>query len=426
MTRRMALAGLTLVVGLACTACGIPGTIPDMTPRNTDVAGLVVPQPVAVTPAGQPDPVQAAALTAFGETLFNQMLATPNPVISPVSVFSALSMAYDGAHADTAAAFQTVLGMSDADARNAAAYLLASLANPGPGTTATIANSAWLDDTLTVQQDWVDRLAAYFRADVYNTDLQAPATLDGVNHWIAGKTNGLIPHMVDSIDDSVVALLINALYLKAAWANPFNTDDTHTGLFTNASGARVDAWYMYSGLDTRRYIRTADAEGVVLPYLDGRLGFMAVMPTSGDLSLAPGTLDRWLAAAADRDRVAVTIPKFHAEFGTADLTAALRTLGLGVAFSPDTADFSGLGTADAGPLYIGQVLHKVVMDVGEKGTEAAAATVVQMMAGAAPPTDELYLTFDRPYIYAVMDLTTGVPLFLGAVTDTSLIPPTAK
>ena len=421
--RTMAGAVLAVAIGLACTACGTPG---GGTTPSTGPGGLVVAHQVDVKPAYPPDNAQTAALTAFGEALFNQTLSTANPVISPLSVFSALAMAYDGAKADTATAFQTVLGMSDVEARNAAAYLLASLRSPGPGTTLTVANSAWLDDTLKVQQDWVDRLAAYFGAEVYNTDLQAPATLGGINSWISGKTNALIPHMVDSIDPSAVAMLINALYLKAAWAEPFNTDNTHTGVFIKPDGTQVDAWYMNSGMETRKYIQTDDAQGIVIPYQDGRLGFMAVMPTSGDLTLAPGTLSRWLAAAADHDNVILSIPKFHAEFGTTDLGDALKTLGLGVAFSPGTADFTGMGTSDAGPLYIGQVLHKVVMDVGEKGTEAAAATVVEMLAGGAPPTDQVWLSFDHPYIYAVMDLTTGVPLFLGAVTDPSLIPPTAK
>ena len=389
------------------------------------LAGCAAPKPVAVVPLDivrtqVPAATQAEALTRFGESLYNELLANPNPVYSPVSVFAALGMAYDGAGGDTAAAFQAVLGMSAAEARATAAYLLTQLTNPGGGTVLTAADSVWLDDTFTAGQDWVNRVAAYYQAEVYNTDLQAPGTVGAVNDWISKATKGLIPRMLDRIDPLAVALLVNALYLKADWAAPFDTADTREGQFTTPAGAQVPAWYMGEDVVVP-YIDTPDVQGIVLPYADGRLAFMAVMPASGDLHLAPGTLQTWLKSATTRG-VILSIPKFHAEYGPADLSDALITLGLGVAFGTQ-ADFSGISPRD---VCISRVLHQVTMDVGEKGTVAAAATTVELKDLMGSIVDGAVLTFDHPYIYAVMDLTTGVPLFLGAVTDTSLIPPTAK
>ncbi|MDR0283598.1 MAG: serpin family protein [Propionibacteriaceae bacterium] len=407
------LAGVAAAASLMMTGCG---TAVEPLPAHP-VAGLEIAQPTAG---------EASALAGFGERLYTELRGTaPNPVVSPLSVFAALGMAMSGADGATAQAFASVLGL-DTDALEAAvAYLLATLPSETAGTKLTVADSAWLDDSLTPEQDWVDRLRTYFSAEVYATDLQKPATVGQVNGWVNAQTGGLIPEMLATIDDDAAALLVNALYLGARWQEEFDTGLTHQGTFTRADGSQTDAWYMAAPPATRRYIETADATGIVLPYQDGRLVFMAVRPATGSLTLKPGDLGRWLGAATYRDNVAVTMPKFHTEYG-ADLVDALAALGLGAAFSPATADFARLGHTAAGPLFISQVAHKVSLDVGEKGTEAAAATVVAMFASGALPTDEITVTFDRPYLYAVVDQVTGVPLFIGALDDPALAPPTVQ
>jgi len=409
-TTRLATAALVAVLCMAGTACGSPQIRPlDASP----VAGLQVQAPTGS---------QASAVTEFGERLYSQaIIGQKNAVISPLSAFTALGMAYEGAAGSTAQAFQDVLGMSPAEARSVVAYLLATWQANNSGTTVTAANSAWLDKSLIVEQGWVDRLKAYYGSEVYSTSLGDSSTVGQVNGWVKGKTNGLIPKMLDEIDPETVALLVNALYLDAAWAQPFDTNETQRGTFTRADGSSVDAWYMGGEVSDVRRLHTDDAEGIVLPYKDGRLAFMAVMPASGDLSLAPGTLSRWLSDATDTGGVSMAMPKFHTEFGV-DLKPVLQALGLGVAVDPSLADFSGLGYSAAGPLFISQVSQKVSMDVGEKGTKAAAATAV----GAMPTSSGPGLVFDKPYVYAVIDQVTGVPLFIGAMDDPSLAPPTAK
>ena len=153
---------------------------------------------------------------------------------------------------------------------------------------------------------------------------------------------------------------------------------------------------------------------MVLPYDDGRLGFLAMLP-DGELDAWLETLDGdtlpALLAAAEEERVLLRLPKFEAEWG-GELSDALAAMGLETAFDPDRADFSALGTAPDGPLYVSSVVHKARIEVNEKGTEAAAATVVGV-DGAAAPTDYRELVLDRPFCYAVVDLERGVPLFLG-------------
>jgi len=412
---------VTIIVSFSLLLVGCAGGV------STSGGPLAVKNVITVQTAN-PSGAQAQALAAFGEQLFAQVKdgSDVNPVISPLSVFYALAMADEGAKDSTADAFTQVLGIPVDQARQVAAYLLTALDNQAQGTTVNVANSAWLDDSLKANQDWVDQISAYYQAAVFSTDLQAPATVDAVNQWISDKTNKMIPQMLQTIDSSAVALLINALYLNATWATQFNTDNTSDQMFTMASGSTATVPFMTMYASTQNVIDTDSAQGVVLPYQDGRLAFMAVMPKSGELSLSGDTLSQLLSAATQTDNVVLSMPKFHTEFGTTDLVPALTKLGLGVAFDPGTANLTGLGSSDGRPLYIGSVLHKVSISVGEKGTEAAAATVVEIMAGSAPLAQPLVIDFNRPYIYAVVDTQTGVPLFIGAMDDPSKAPPTVN
>ena len=409
---KLLLLGVVAALLAGCSASPAPAV---------HASGPIQAMPLSSVRKSAPSADQAKAIATFGEQLFAQVRkgGDPNAVISPLSVFYALGMAGDGAGGDTAAAFEKVFGLTAEQARQVAAYLLADLAEPGPGTTLSAADSVWLDDTLTVKQDWVDRVAAYYQAEAVRSDLQAPATVGLVNDWIKGKTNGLIPEMLsEPLSPDTVALLVNALYLKAVWAQEFETSQTREGPFRPESGSEVKASYLNAHVERARCLDTGSATGVVLPYSDGRLGFLAAMPKSGQLALDGHAISGWLASAKDCS-VLLSMPKFDAQYGS-DLVRPLAALGLGSAFS-DSADFSAMTPE---PVFISKVLHKVTMSVGETGTEAAAATVVGIERMSLPAAPEL--AFDRPYVYAVVDLTTGVPLFLGAMDDPSKAVPAAR
>ena len=113
------------------------------------------------------------------------------------------------------------------------------------------------------------------------------------------------------------------------------------------------------------------------------------------------------------------LPKFSLDWD-ARLPDVLRRMGINAAFDPDTADFSGLGTLPGGNIYIGDVIHKTHIEVNEKGTKAAAATAVDLPAGSAPfqaPRKHVKVILDRPFVYAIVDLKSNLPIFIGLVTD---------
>lgn len=341
-----------------------------------------------------------------------------NTLLSPLSVTLALSMTVNGAAGDTREEFETLLG-ADVDAlnENAASLLTDYLALEG-STQSAIANSLWVDEMLTANDLFLERCAAFYEAGVYQADLGAERTRNAVNDWIDQVTRGMIPQMLQKpLAEDTALLLVNALWLKTAWAEEFDPNDTDTHPFTAADGTVTDTDFLSNGVRTEGYFRTETAAGVVLPYDDGRLAFVAILPDGG--------LDGWLEEldgetfshlldSAKDTLVYLRMPKFEAEWG-GSLSDALKDLSLESAFDPGQADFSALGSVEGGePLFVGSVDHRAKIQVNEKGTEAAAATVVAVPAGAeAEPMDPVELCLDRPFCYAVVDLERGVPLFLG-------------
>ena len=364
-----------------------------------------------------PQPAADAAIGALGAELLRAVRAPgENTLLSPLSITLALSMTANGAAGDTLAELEALLGAEvDALNENAGSLLADYLALEG-STESAIANSLWMDDSLAAGEGFLDRCTAFYRAEVYQADLPTEETRDAVNDWIGQVTRGMIPRMLqDPPREDAALLLVNALYMKNTWEEEFDANDTHPRTFTAADGTETELDFLHNGVRRERYFAAEDAAGVVLPYDDGRLGFIAVLPD--------GELDPWLEgldgetfsqllAAAEETEVVLRLPKFEAEWGGSP-TDALRALGLDTAFDPAKADFSPMGTADGMPLFLASVDHRAKIEVTEEGTEAAAATVVTMPAGAESPKDRVELTFDRPFCYAIVDLERGVPLFLG-------------
>lgn len=367
----------------------------------------------------QAQPQADAAIGNLGANLLRAVRRPgENTLLSPLSVTLALSMTANGAAGDTRAEFEALLG-TDVDALNEnAASLLADYLTLEGSTQSAIANSLWVDEMLTANDLFLERCAAFYEAGVYQADLGTERTRNAVNDWIDQVTRGMIPQMLQKpLAEDTALLLVNALYLKNTWAEEFDPNDTNTHPFTAADGTVTDTDFLSNGVRTEGYFRTETAAGVVLPYDDGRLVFVAVLPD--------GELDSWLEEldgetfshlleSAEDTLVYLRMPKFEAEWG-GSLSRALKELGLESAFDPSQADFSALGNVEGGlPLFVGSVDHRARIEVNEKGTEAAAATVVAVPAGApAEPVDPVELCLDRPFCYAVVDLERGVPLFLG-------------
>jgi len=402
---------LSLSLLVSCAAGAAVKEVPD-------VPGDVQVSPLSLTG----DPYGAYASFALDLLTANRNEGD-NTLLSPLSVLLALGMTANGASGDTLQEFESLFGM-DADTLSAlAAQMMADYSNLGGSTEAALVNSLWCDPDLTLDDLFAARCRQIYAAQLYQADLQDAATVKAVNGWVNDATKGLIPSVVDKFSDDAVLALVNALYLKNRFAAPFETPHSDWEMdFTAADGTVSHPKGMSNGTRDELCLVGVNSRGVVLPYDDGRLGLMLLLPDEGVtltdlLSSLDGPGFAALLAGRGERLCALTVPKFELEWD-GSLADSLQAMGLAGAFDPNAADFSAMGSSPIGPLFIGDVIHKTVLKVNEKGTEAAAVTAVIMEAGAAmPPDDLVVLRFDRPFLCGIVDLETGAPLFLGTVEN---------
>jgi serine protease inhibitor len=421
-----------LLLALAAAGCGTTTTTTTPPQARPVVAhGVALREPLAdPRPYGAAD--TALGLSTLGAWCRSEPRA--NLLLSPSSLASGLGMAYLGARGGTAQAMASVLHLPAAGGQALEAGLQARSAAlrglDGPGVTVDTADQVWADPSLTTNRGYLNAVATSYDAGVAQVPLlRSPdQAAQEISQAIAAATHGQIPQLLPpgSLQD-IGWVLTDALYLKAAWASPFQASQTGPGPFTTAEGQHVSASFMNGGP-----YATASADGwtaAYLPYRGGRLAMIALLPPSGAGRCAlPAAaqlraLTTTLAAAGKTTGKTtstspviargVALPKVTLQ-DKVSMRDLLTELGMGVAFTP-AADFGGLS---AQACCIGLVEQAATLRVAEQGTVASAATAIGISASAArggPPP----LTFDRPYLMVVTDVATGEPLIMARVADPS-------
>lgn len=359
------------------------------------------------------------AAASFAAELFKtEYKSGKTTLISPLSVLTALAMTQNGAEGETLAQLEEVLGGIDRDTFNA--YMKAYLSMMTDSDNLKCANSVWFSDSLKVEDAFLQNIADFYSAQAYKADFTGTKSLADINRWAKEHTDGKIEKLVDFIDPSTVMMLINALSLDAKWKEPYTENCVHDGYFTNSKGERKKVEYMYSS--ESEYIETDNAKGFVKRYEGDKLAFVALLPNEGitlDSYISSLTGDSFLQALTSRRQVAVNtqMPKFKCEYGTS-LVDTLESMGVKKAFNAEKADFSSLGQSQLGNIYVSNIVHKTFIEVGEEGTKAAAITAVIMDTASAMPTEEpKEVRLTRPFVYAIIDTQTNLPIFIGAQTD---------
>jgi serpin B len=345
-----------------------------------------------------------------------------NPVISPLSVMLALGMVANGASGGTLDAFEDVLGNGDLnlDQINAAYKALTEqYTEPAGSTKFHIANAIWVRNGFQVEPKFLQDNADWYGAGVFLADFASSKTVDSINSWVFAQTEGLIDEMVTKLDPDSVMLLMNTIYMNNTWLRTFDAEDSREAPFSMADGSLVTVPYLNNGIRQEQFIAGTQETGVLLPYDDGKFGFLALLPEEGVsvrdyIASLDGQSIKSLLDSAQQTNLQLSLPKFEAEYAIT-LNEALKELGLDVAFDPNEAEFAEI-SKDQG-LYIQEVFHRAVLKVNEKGTEAAAATGITMGVTSAPAEDFITLSFDRPFVYAIVALGTGLPIFLGALEN---------
>jgi len=365
--------------------------------------------------------VQADA--AFGTDLYGKLAGTGNLVFSPASIATALRMALAGARGETATELAAALHLTGPEAAAEGLDQLAGI-QAGDDLTFRAPNVMWVESAATVRDEYLRELSGTVsleRCDFRGAPEASRQLInDTVAEQTAGKITGLIPPGL--IDTLTRVVLTNAVYLNALWTQQFPVEETSQKPFQpERTGATpVDMMHLAA---RQAYHRGDGYQAVLLPYRGGSLAMALVLP-DGPLSEFPGQLgglggvggllDGLLSSGAGA-QVDLSLPRFRVD-ASFQLNDTLQGLGVRTAFSPGLADFSGITTDE--PLYISAVLHKAFIDVGEKGTEAAAATAVAMrtLALVRKPQPDVRLVFDRPFLFVITDTESGLPLFLGQFT----------
>ena len=420
------LAGLTALTIVA--GCGTPNPSGGVTTGDIELAAVNV---AHVTGSAEDAAAAGSAINDFGMALY-QRIATDDPsanlVVSPASIALALSMARAGARGQTAAEMDAVLRGLGTDEHAAWVAALDSLLNARTGSfpdesgqaqdvTLRIVNAPFAQRGFALEPPYVQALGERFGAGLRLVDYvkAAEAARVAINGWVAGQTEQRIKDLLaqGDVDDMTRLVLVNAIYLKAAWQTPFGEGATAPAPFTRLDGTTVDAPLMHTS-GQFQYAAGTGWQAVELPYVSGKLSMLVIIPD--DLAAFEKALDgAALAGIVDglsAHEVILAMPKFGTE-SKLELGPILAALGMPTAFT-DAADFSGITKEQA--LQISAVIHQANIDVDEKGTEAAAATAVVMRA-TAMPAEPVTLTVDRPFLFALRDVESGAVLFLGRIAD---------
>ncbi len=357
----------------------------------------------------------------FSYELLEQNIEDTNPVLSPVSAYLALSMVGIGADGATREECDSVLGENMLSLSN---DLMTRLPFTSEKVNLNIANSAWLDHEFIPEDMWTSYISDTFNGEFYHTSLGTVDTQKEINHWIDEKTNGLIPTMLEEPLDSQTKLaLFNTVYFKGDWKKPFLQESTIDYDFTTTDGTTVTVDMMHQSEELFDYVKDDTVEGVILPYAEGNLAFVALKPLNNtkvrDLysQLTTEQISSLINEKSEKT-INLMLPKFEVSFDKI-LNSSLINMGMKLPFDSNLADLSKLGqTENDNNLYVGLVRQKAVIIVDEKGTEAAAATQVSIREMLAiTDIDSIDLFFDQPFIYILMDMETEVPIFMGIMDD---------
>ena len=364
---------------------------------------------------------QNADVTDFAIRLFKACNGKgKNTLISPLSVLCALAMTANGAEEETLAQMEEVLGMTTEELN---LYLYSYMKNlpQGDKYKLSLANSIWFteDERFTVNQDFLQTNADYYGADIYKAPFDKQ-TLKDINNWVKQNTDGMIPEILDQIPPEAIMYLVNALAFEAEWSEIYEKHQVKDGEFTKEDGTKQDVKFMYGSEGT--YFEDEKATGFMKRYKGGKYAFVAMLPNEGvSVSEYIASLDgeslNALLANPQYATVRTSIPKFETEYKV-DMSDILQSMGMTEAFDMYNADFEGLGTSTDGNIYISRVLHKTFISVGEKGTKAGAATIVEMNdCAAAEPTEPKEVYLDRPFVYMLVDCENNIPFFIGTMMD---------
>ncbi|HEX9059741.1 MAG TPA: serpin family protein [Clostridia bacterium] len=408
------------VLGIDVKVSGNPDINGD---GKTNSLDYVLLKKYITTPAQQSSEDVYKANTNFAFDIFKELNkedATKNVTISPLSISTAISMAYQGANGTTKDAISNALrykGLDISTVNNSYKELFSYLNQADPKVQLAINNSIWYRDGLKVKDDFMSVNKDVFSSYIASLDFSNPDSANKINGWISTATKGKISNMINPpIPSDVLMYLINAVYFKGQWTEVFDPFKSTSGSFQSGDSSIKNVVYMKKR-SAGEYGSGTDYKAVRLPYGSGNIAMYCILPNENvKINDFISTLDsdKWNSikkSISKSNDLELTLPRFKVEYGSKSLKESLNAMGMGEAFK-SSADFSGITSG----IYIDDVLHKSIVEVNEKGTEAAAVTVVIMPASIPTPASNVF-SATRPFVFVIADDKTGTLLFMGKTSD---------
>lgn len=370
------------------------------------------------------EPVNIKVSEKFATNFFKLAAKKPdsNIVVSPYSVSTALSMAYNGAGSKTKTEMQNVLdytGLSDEAVNQQNSSLYKSLMQVNPSSELTVANAMFANKNFEFVKAFMDSNQKYYGAKLETLDFADLSTVNKINNWVKDNTKSKIPSILDKVAPDAVLYLVNAVYFKGVWLDEFKKDETQPVDFKLSNGSKKTVEMMNRSAKMS-YFAGNNFQAVMLPYKDKRLQMCIFLPdkksniTAFINSLTSESWSEWREQFR-KEEGHLGLPRFKVEYKT-ELSEVLKAAGMPCAFEDNCADFKKMIEQNA---MISRVLHKTYLEVNEKGTEAAAATAIEMSVTSAPmnPKPPFEMICDRPFVVAIRDEKTNAILFVGAIVD---------
>ena len=329
-------------------------------------------------------------------------------------------MTANGADGETLSQMETVFGIPSKELNGYIRDYMAQL--PKEDTyKLSMANSIWFKDDeelFQVNPDFLQTNANYYGADVYKAPFDE-TTLDEINGWVKDETDEMIPSILDQIPEDAIMYLVNALAFDAKWQEPYEDFQvSEDQIFTKEDGTEVEATMMNS--EEYSYLEDELATGFIKYYDDRAYAFVALLPNEGVsvseyVASLTGQHLREMLSNPEGVTVYASLPKFESEYDV-EMSDVLKEMGMPNAFDWMLAEFPHIGTVSDGlNIVISRVIHKTFISVTENGTQAGAATVVEMRAeGAAEIVEYKEVVLDRPFVYMLIDCENDIPLFIGS------------
>ncbi|XP_004434292.1 PREDICTED: alpha-1-antiproteinase 2-like [Ceratotherium simum simum] len=414
--------GLLLLTGLCCL---VPGSLAQDPQRDA----------VQETDASKHDHKQqqelpchkiAPNLADFAFSLYRHVARQPNTTnifFSPVSIATAFAMLSLGAKGDTHTQILeglnfNLIEQSEAQIHESFQDLLHTLNRPDNQLQVTAGNGLFINESAKLVNKFLEDVKKLYHSEAFSINFKdTEAAKKQINDYVEKGTQGKIVELVKELSEDALLALVNYIFFKGKWEKPFEANFTTDEDFHVDENTTVKVRMMKGhGVFDVHHSDTLSSWVLLFNYVGNATTFF-ILPDPGKLQHLEDTLSKEILATFLENRSSrfanLCLPKLSIS-GTYDLIKVLGNLGITKVFS-NQADLSGI--AEEVPLKVSKAVHKAVLTIDEKGTEAAGATLVEFIVGSSAVLSPPNVEFNRPFVLIIYDRYTKSPLFVGKVVD---------